>query len=57
MWTHLFAILGLSLLCAAWVLFQQWLKRQGPHQGDFEERCKGGCGACSCETREGTDQP
>lgn len=55
MWVHLVSILGLTALCAAWVLFQLWLKRHDPLQGDFEKRCKGGCSGCSCEAGESAD--
>ena len=44
MLTHIFALLGLSLLCALWVLFQRWLVRQDP---DKKEVFRPGCGACS----------
>jgi len=43
MTTHILALLGLVALCAAWVLFQQWLVRQDPERG---EAFKPGCGAC-----------
>ena len=46
MLTHLFAILGLVALCAAWVLFQLWLKRVDPEQCDSNKGCMG-CGSCS----------
>jgi len=40
--THLLALVGLTLLCAAWIAFQLWLKRLDPDKGDFHP----GCGAC-----------
>ena len=46
MWNHLLAILGLAALCAAWVLFQLWLKRADPDPGDSDAGCMG-CGGCS----------
>ncbi|MET0023198.1 MAG: hypothetical protein ABW085_02965 [Sedimenticola sp.] len=50
--THIFALIGLSLLCGAWVLFQRWLAKQDP---DKKEGYKPGCGACSsksCPTKK-----
>jgi len=57
MMTHLFALIGLSLLCAGWMLFQRWLAKQDPER---DEVFKPGCGACSsksCPRRdaEGSD--
>ena len=50
MWHHVIAILALAALCAAWVLFQRWLRRLDPHGRDLEA----GCGSCGrhCEKRE-----
>jgi hypothetical protein len=42
--SHLLALIGLSLLCAAWVLFQRWLARQDPEK---KAGYRPGCGACS----------
>jgi hypothetical protein len=45
MWAYLIPAAGLAALCAAWVLFQQWLARVDPEQGDcVMKRC--GCGGC-----------
>jgi hypothetical protein len=38
MWAYLIAIAGLTALCAAWVLFQQWIARVDPEQGDCAVR-------------------
>jgi len=51
MWTHLLSILGLAALCAAWVMFQLWLKRQDP---ELEKRCHN-CGSCHRDPDEGPD--
>jgi hypothetical protein len=40
--THLLALIGFTLLCAVWIVFQLWLKRADPERGDFHP----GCGAC-----------
>ncbi|MBK1723971.1 hypothetical protein [Thiocystis violacea] len=45
---HLIAILGLALLCGAWVGFQRWLKRVDPDGRHIESGC-GGCGG-HCKT-------
>ena len=45
---HFLALIGLTLLCAAWITFQLWLKRVDPNKGDYQP----GCGACqsgSCD--------
>jgi hypothetical protein len=47
MWAYLWSVLGLAALCALWVSFQIWLRRQDPSGGDLEERCRG-CGTCDC---------
>ena len=39
---HLISLLGLTLLCAGWMVFQLWLKKQDPDRGSY----KPGCGAC-----------
>jgi hypothetical protein len=51
MWTHLLSILGLTALCAVWVLFQLWLKRHDP---ELEKRCHN-CAGCHRERHEGAD--
>ncbi|WP_172840323.1 hypothetical protein [Solemya pervernicosa gill symbiont] len=46
---YLISLLGLTALCAFWVVFQLWLKKQEPNHAGF----KAGCGACksgSCGT-------
>jgi hypothetical protein len=45
--THLLALIGFTLLCAAWIAFQLWLKRADPERGDFRPGC-GGCQGGSC---------
>ncbi|MEA3291824.1 MAG: hypothetical protein U9Q71_05910 [Pseudomonadota bacterium] len=52
--THLLSITGLVALCAAWALFQQWLKRVDPDQGDYEARCAR-CESSSCKPRKDKD--
>jgi len=52
MWTHLIAIIGLMALCALWVLFQLWLKKQDPEQ---EDRCIS-CGA-KCKRQDDRNAP
>ena len=44
---YLLSIGGLIALCAAWVLFQLWLKRIDPGYRGLQ----GGCGGCA-EKRE-----
>ena len=39
---YLISLLGLTLLCAGWMMFQLWLKRQDPDRAGY----KPGCGAC-----------
>lgn len=39
---HIFALIGITLLCALWMAFQLWLKRVDPERDDY----KPGCGAC-----------
>jgi hypothetical protein len=39
---YLISLLGLTLLCAGWMMFQLWLKRQDPERENFRP----GCGAC-----------
>lgn len=45
MWQHLIAVLALSLLCAAWVLFQRWLAKADPAARRIEDgaTCHGSC--------------
>lgn len=50
---HLLALIGITLLCAAWVIFQQWLKRVDPSKGDFQP----GCGACASNKGGGGCSP
>lgn len=39
---HFLALIGITLLCVAWIKFQLWLKRVDPTKGDYQP----GCGAC-----------
>jgi hypothetical protein len=53
MLNYLLSILGLAALTSCWVLFQLWLKKQDPDQGE-------GCVGCSrgCESRnDGAPRP
>jgi hypothetical protein len=45
MLTHLIAVIALSVLCGAWVLFQCWLKRVDPDAHGVEDAsgCRGDC--------------
>lgn len=46
---YLLGLIGITLLCAAWMKFQLWLKRVDPDRRSFSP----GCGACksgSCGT-------
>ncbi len=45
---HFLALIGLTLLCAAWILFQLWLKRLDPSKGDYQPGC-GACQSSSCD--------
>lgn len=38
---HLLAIVGLALLCGAWVIVQRWVARHDPEAPTVERRC--GC--------------
>ncbi len=45
---YLLGLIGITLLCAAWMKFQLWLKRVDPERRSFRP----GCGACqsgSCD--------
>lgn len=46
------AIVGLGLLCSAWVLVQQWVANHDPEVRGPEDSANG-CGACSepCENQ------
>jgi len=55
MLTHLFAVLGLSALCAAWVLFQLWLQRVDPRADEAGRSCSG-CGNCGSKSAEQDDK-
>ena len=46
---YLWPILGLGALCAAWVLFQLWLRRVDPGGANLKRRC-GNCGR-DCDDR------
>jgi hypothetical protein len=45
MLNHLIAVFALAALCAAWVLFQLWLKRVDPDARGVEDAtgCSGNC--------------
>lgn len=45
------AVLGLSVLCGLWVLFQRWVAVQAPEMPGVEDRC-GSCSSVSCEETE-----
>ncbi|MDH5785386.1 MAG: hypothetical protein OEZ16_07225 [Chromatiales bacterium] len=48
--SHFIALIGLTLLCAGWIILQQWLRRVDPDRGEYQP----GCGACSsggCNSR------
>jgi len=49
---HLLALIAITLLCAAWIKFQLWLKRVDPSKGDYQP----GCGACA-SNKEGSCSP
>lgn len=52
---HIFALLGITLLCGLWMVFQLWLKRVDPQRDNY----KPGCGACqsgSCANAPGTGE-
>ena len=51
---HLLALIGLTLLCAAWIMFQLWLKRVDPNKGEFQPGC-GACQSSSCSKSGNTD--
>ncbi len=45
MWIHLWSVLGLTALCAGWVLFQRWIERTDPDGNRIEAagKCDSGC--------------
>lgn len=48
---HLLAILGLGLLCGAWVWFQMWIQQTAPGTRSIESNSGcggGGCGGHGC---------
>jgi len=51
MLNHLIAVFALAALCAAWVLFQRWLKRVDPNARGVEDAT-----GCSGNCRRGRDQ-
>ncbi len=58
MWQqHLIAVLALSLLCAAWVLFQRWLTKADPEARRVEDgaTCHGTCKR-ACPDQNPSDQ-
>lgn len=52
---HLLALIGLTLLCAAWIQFQLWLKRVDPDKGDYQPGC-GACQSSSCDQVGNTNE-
>ncbi|MCW8826593.1 MAG: FeoB-associated Cys-rich membrane protein [Gammaproteobacteria bacterium] len=42
--THILALIGLVALLTGWVLFQEWLKKNGK---EYRPGCGGGCSSCS----------
>jgi len=50
---YLLAILGLAVLCGAWVAFQLWLRKSDPEGVSLESRCGHCDGGCS----RGSDRP
>jgi hypothetical protein len=46
---HILALIGITLLCVAWIKFQLWLKRVDPDKGDYQP----GCGACASNNNGG----
>ena len=53
--THILSLIGLSLLCVLWLIFQQWLARQDPEYKGYQA----GCGGCtrSCGEKEQQQRP
>jgi len=39
---HILSLIGITLLCGLWMVFQLWLKRVDPQRDNY----KPGCGAC-----------
>lgn len=50
---HFFALTGLSLLCAVWVLFQIWLAKKDKSYRGYKAGC-GACGKGSCSSKDTT---
>lgn len=46
---HLWALLGISALLGAWVLFQAWMKKKDKGYRGYQAGC-GSCGQGSCST-------
>jgi hypothetical protein len=44
---YILALVGITLLCAAWVKFQLWLQRIDPQREGFRPGC-GSCQGGSC---------
>lgn len=40
--TYILSLIGITLLCGLWMVFQLWLKRVDPQRDNY----KPGCGAC-----------
>jgi len=43
---HVVAILGLAVLCAAWVLLQRWVGKGAPPAAGEQNHRGCGCGGC-----------
>lgn len=49
--THLIALIGLIALLVGWVLFQEWLRKNGKV---FRPGCGGGCSSCATTNSSST---
>ncbi len=49
--THLIAILSLGILCGAWIIFQEWIRRLDRTAPGIRRKCSDCDG--SCETERG----
>ena len=48
---HVVAIVGLGVLCAAWVLLQRWVGRGAAPASDEQTHQGCGCGGCGRHAR------
>lgn len=51
---YILALIGITLLCAAWVKFQLWLQRIDPQRGGYRPGC-GSCRGGSCSASKPTN--